>query len=536
MAVIRSGPVLEQLGQLFAVGAVGTLTDAQLLALFLAGRGAASESAFAAIVDRHGPMVLRVCRILLGDAHEAEDAFQATFLVLARRAGSLRDPDRLANWLYGVAHRTSRKARSRSGRRRLREAREGSMAGLAFELADREPPPDLALARREEAATVHQELERLPEKHRAAIVLCCLEGLTIEEAAGRLRCTPGAVRGQLAQARSRLRARLRRRGVEVPAGVLAAALSAQPASAIVTSAMRDATTRAAIAYAAGLGVAASASGSAPALADGVSRSLMLARLMVVAAVVLGASVLGVVAAPLAPRGSPSAGARPGPESAGGYGVRTPADRGPGARDHRRLVEELDWFLGAVDPARGTIALEDLPDLRGGTALAVTTVPGGSGPTGLTLGDIVVIPGARITLDGAPAGLESLRPGMRVAVRLAPDRFVVAEIRMSSPHPPAFHYVVEEVDADARTLTVTLKPKDLRLAKIRVAEDAPIQITRMEQSAEAGPDSAARIKGASLREIRPGMHVSLTLAANEAGELVARSLRSGGRPDAKEPSR
>src|SRR5579883_2588712 len=535
MALIRSGPVLNQLGQLFEVGAVGTLTDAQLLTAFLAGRGATSEAAFAAIVDRHGPMVLRVCRILLGDDHEAEDAFQGTFLVLARRAGSLRDPDRLANWLYGVAHRTSRKARSRSGRRRLQDAREESMTDLAFQLADREPPLDLAHARREEAALVHQELERLPEKHRAAIVLCCLEGLTIEEAAGRLRCTPGAVRGRLAQARSRLRARLRRRGVAVPAGVLAAALSARTASAAVTSAIRDATARAAIAYAARLGAAASASGTALAWADGVLRSLMLARLTVVMAVVLVASVLGVMATPWALRESPPAGDQPDAASAGTAGVLVSSARGPGARDHRRLVEELDWFLRGVDPAQGTITLEDLPDLRGGETLAVTTGPGGIGPTGLTLGGIRVVPGARITLDGTAAGLESLRPGMRVAVRLAPDRFVVAEIRASSPHPPAFHYIVEEVDAEARTLTVILQPKDLRLAKIRVAQDAPIPLTRMQQI-DAGPDSAARIEAVSLREVRPGMHVSLALAVTEAGELVVCSLKSGCRPDAKEPSR
>jgi RNA polymerase sigma factor (sigma-70 family) len=534
MAVIRSGSVLREIGELFANGAAGTATDGELLARFLDRRGEASESAFASIVERHGPMVLRVCRILTGDTHDAVDALQATFLVLTRRAGSLRNPDRLANWLYGVAHRTARRLRSRSGRRRLRGAREDAMTGLAFESFGGEQPPDLALACQEEAAIVHRELERLSEKHRTAIVLCCLEELTIEEAARRLGCTSGAVRGRLAQARSRLRARLARRGVGVPDGVLAAALSTRTASAALTASFRDATTRAALAYAAGTAAISSASATTLVLADGVSRSMGLARLAVATALVLGVSALGAIATPMVMQRPKPPEGRLTPSSSEEAPLRSPAALSPGPRDHRQLVEGLEWFLQGTDPVRGTISLADLPDQHDADRLALTPAPGGLSPTGLTLVGLAAGPGTCITADGLPADFNALRPGMRVAVRLAPDHFAAVEIRATSPRPPAFLYILEKVDADARTITVLLKQKQLRLETIRVAEGARIQVARM-QPVGAGPDSVARIEEISLRGLRPGMPVSLTLAVTEGGGLVASSIVSGTTPENKENS-
>src|SRR5262249_51460697 len=149
----------------------------------------------------------------------------------------------------------------------------------------------------------------------------------------------------------------------------------------------------------------------------------------------------------------------------------------------------------------------------------TSTAGGLSPTGLTLEGLAVGPGTRITVDRRPADLVALRPGMRVAVRLAPDRFAAVEIRATSPQPPALLYILEAVDADARTITVLLKQKSLRLEAIRVAEDARIQIARL-QPVRAGPDSAVRIDEISLRGLRPGMPVSLTLAVTEGGGLVA----------------
>ena len=128
MAQMASGSVVSQIASLFEGGSVSGLSDRQLLDRFVERRDAASEAAFAALVARHGPMVLLVCRRLMGDHQHAEDCFQAVFLVLARRARSVRDPDLLSHWLYGVALRTARKARERVARERNRE-RKNAMSG-----------------------------------------------------------------------------------------------------------------------------------------------------------------------------------------------------------------------------------------------------------------------------------------------------------------------------------------------------------------------------------------------------------------------
>ncbi len=223
-------------------GSVAGLSDRQLLERFIDRRDAAGETAFAALVARHGPMVLGVCRQLLGDRHHAEDAFQAVFLVLARRARSIRDPDLLGNWLYGVALRTARKARGRLVRRRKNE--EGS--SMSRPDAGSGEPADQPAIDREQAEALHDEIDRLPVAFRLPVVLCYFEGLTVEEAARQLRWPHGTVRSRLARARDKLRLGLTRRGVVLPAAALAAVLDSRPASASVSSPLCDLTTRAAI--------------------------------------------------------------------------------------------------------------------------------------------------------------------------------------------------------------------------------------------------------------------------------------------------
>jgi RNA polymerase sigma factor (sigma-70 family) len=223
----------RHLERLFGVGAVGGLSDAELLERFAAADDKAAGAAFEVIVARHGPMVQRVCRRVLRDAHAADDAFQATFLVLARRAGTLGDRELLGNWLYGVAMRTSRKARLAATRR---IARDRVAAGRRSETIDDPAPDEPGVLER--GRILHEEIGRLPGSYRAAVVACYLEGLTHAQAAIQLRLAESTVRGRLARARKLLGHRLARRGVAPAAGLLAleaVAEAGSPGSTLATA-------------------------------------------------------------------------------------------------------------------------------------------------------------------------------------------------------------------------------------------------------------------------------------------------------------
>jgi RNA polymerase sigma-70 factor (ECF subfamily) len=216
-----------------ALGGAGGPTDSALLESFLSRR---DEAAFAALVRRHGPMVLGVCRRVLGNHHDAEDAFQATFLVLARKAASLRARDLLGNYLYGVAYRTALRARAMNARRRVHEQKAREAARVEAPAGD---PWDELLP------LLDRELAGLPERYRAAVVLCDLQGVTRREAARRLNLPDGTLSGRLTTARKLLARRLARYGLAVPGGALAAALSERTASACVSRVLVAATARAA---------------------------------------------------------------------------------------------------------------------------------------------------------------------------------------------------------------------------------------------------------------------------------------------------
>ncbi len=217
-------------------------TDGQLLRRFVRDQ---DEAAFVALVQRHGPMVLGVCRRVLGHAQDAEDAFQATFLVLVRKAHAIADAERLSNWLHGVAVRTASKLKVQQARRRVHERRAGSSA---VEQAPDGPGADLC-------PVLDEEIQHLPTKYRAPFLLCYLEGKTNREAAEVLGCPPGTVSSRLAWARQRLRTRLTRRGIVPGAGLAAVGLAenaAGQATAVVVSAELEArTVQLALAFAAG---------------------------------------------------------------------------------------------------------------------------------------------------------------------------------------------------------------------------------------------------------------------------------------------
>jgi RNA polymerase sigma factor (sigma-70 family) len=295
MGHLEIGAVAQQIGTLFEEGSVVGLSDRQLLERFNAGRDTGGEAAFSALVARHGPMVLGVCRHLLDDQHVAEDAFQATFLVLARRARSIRSGDRLCNWLYGVASRTARCARLRLAHRRKNEEIGTMMrAGSKAPAEPTVPPADEAIMAREHAKALHGEIARLPDRFRLPVVLCYLEGLTVREAARQLRWSHGTVRSRMARAREKLRRGLMRRGIVAPAAAVAAVLDSRPASASVSSALFEMTTRAADRFAAGPAAVDALSASTMDLAHEVLRSMLIHKLKLAAvtAFFLGAVATG----------------------------------------------------------------------------------------------------------------------------------------------------------------------------------------------------------------------------------------------------
>lgn len=257
----------RQLQMLFDVGTSGVLTDRQLLERFTSRRTDAAERAFAALVERHGPMVLRVCRAVLGDVQEADDAFQATFLVLVRRAKALWIRDSLGPWLHQVAYRVACCARSAAARRRKHEQKAASLV-----------PSEVREAARDDVGDVlHEEIDRLPHTYRVALLLCYFEGLSPEQAARQLGWPIGTVQSRLARGRERLRTRLTRRGLAPTLGV--AAITSEATSASLPNALLGATLRTAMGFAAGEQATAGAlSTSVTKLTQGVLKAMLWTKL------------------------------------------------------------------------------------------------------------------------------------------------------------------------------------------------------------------------------------------------------------------
>ncbi len=293
-----------------AVAHTGTLaacSDAQLLDRFRRHR---DEAAFGALVQAHGPMVRAVCRRIVADPHAADDAFQATFLVLARRAGSVRDADRLGPWLHRVAVRVATRADREARRQRTREVADPVALELAIAPEPDGPDPD-------RARLLHEELDRLPDRYRLPVLLCDLQRLTHEEAARRLGWPVGTVKGRQARARDRLRDRLTRRGLVAPAGLITASL-ASDARAVLPAALAAQTANVALNALTGASAAVTATAAALALARGVRPTMWFAPLKLTAvAALLGGGLIATQAvgpgpAPAArPQAPAGAGARAG---------------------------------------------------------------------------------------------------------------------------------------------------------------------------------------------------------------------------------
>lgn len=275
------GSVLQHIRRAMGLTIVADSPDCELLERFV-NRG--EEAAFEALLRRHGPLVLGACRRMLSDPHDVEDAFQATFFIFVRKARGIARGDAVGSWLYRVAYHAATRIRGRSARQRARETplaeREVAASPASDNYCDLVPLVDDAV-------------NRLPEKYRRPIVLCCLEGLSNEEAARELGCPVGTVGTRLSRARERLRAMLTRGGVAVPVAALTVVLNQTTATAAVPTGLLDATLRASMLLTAGDATAVGAfSPAVAALARDVTRTLLLGRLRSAALVLSLLLVLG----------------------------------------------------------------------------------------------------------------------------------------------------------------------------------------------------------------------------------------------------
>jgi RNA polymerase sigma factor (sigma-70 family) len=291
MAAGQVNRIVHQLRWLAHGCAERARSDGQLLERFISRR---DDAAFEELLRRHGPMVLGVCRRLVGHVQDAEDAFQATFMVLVRKARSVKPRELVGNWLYGVAYRVALEAQARSGRRRAHEKQVEDMPHPTT------PPADLNHDLR---PLLDLELSRLPEKYRVPIVLCDLEGRTRKDVARQLGVPEGTLSSRLNAGRKLLAGRLARHGLALTGAALASALAASPSEAAIPGALAVSTIKAAAAGAAGQAVALGpVSARAAALTEGVMKAMLISKLKAIAGALLvvglfacGASVMTLTA-------------------------------------------------------------------------------------------------------------------------------------------------------------------------------------------------------------------------------------------------
>jgi RNA polymerase sigma factor (sigma-70 family) len=422
--------IVEQLRRAVLAHTGGGLTDGQLLQCFVVRR---DEAAFEAIVRRHGPMVWGVCRRIAGNTHDADDAFQATFLLLVRRAASLESPELVGNWLYGVAFRTALKARATRFRRQryegtLEDAPEPSIVQESHE--DWKPPLD-------------QALNQLPELYRVPVVLCELEGRSRAEVARQLRLPEGTLSSRLAKARKLLANRLARHGLVLSSLSLTAALAR---GAPVPPELIASTTQAALAGAVQCG-------SIPALLEGVKQAMTLTRIKMVAVLLTVATVLGVSGS----LKQPALAGKPAAVVAAATTQKEKKERGPSVHGVVKLVEAgKNTIVVTVQKAPGKKETED--------------------QTHTVAADVKVTLQDNLTKKEAPpmGTLADLSEGTEVTLELAVDRKSVVAI---SARGPGLHGSIKSVAADKKSITVTSKDKTgaiektLTLAKgIRIIKD------------------------------------------------------------------
>jgi RNA polymerase sigma factor (sigma-70 family) len=426
MAGGRLHTVINQLRRAVDRRGNGGLTDAQLLEAFVS-RG--EEAAFEVLVWRHGAMVLGVCQRVLRDVHEAEDAFQAAFLIFARKAASIGIGASLSSWLYKVAFRVACRARSLAARRPRPEP-------LDPNLLPTEPSSDPVW--RDLRPVLDEEVGRLPDKYRIPFVLCYLEGHTNEEAARQLGCPRGTILSRLARARERLRARLSRRGLALSAGVLALALSEQAAAAALPATLVSATVPAGMLIAAGKTTTGLVSARVAVLTKGALQAMGMTKIKVAAALLLVLGVLGWGTAAILQRVRADRDTAPRRDAVEKPAER-PAPRGNKAADIVGLVTEVS---------------------RDGTSLTLRTTARGRGAPGKVL-TIKLDAGTQTTYyavgpDGArPTKGYTAQVGLKQGSNDTAARvwFRVTSLQRRAQRSPDHVLEVAAVSRDGKTITL-----------------------------------------------------------------------------------
>jgi RNA polymerase sigma factor (sigma-70 family) len=381
----KTGPggVVRLIQTLWDTGTVGALDDAQLLERFLRD-GAIAEAAFAALVRRHAPMVLRICRDVTGDPHDAQDAAQVTFLILAQKARSIRSGESMGNWLFGTARRVAARALRDEVRRRRHERR------YAETITWQRDPEDLPDERESERVVLYDELAHLPERYRTPIVLCDLEGLTHEQAADRLKCPRRTLETRLYRGRERLRRRMVRHGLLPAVELPEATFHAKAGPVAVPASWVDATTVAAMGQVAGRGASTVASEAVILLFRGVHRAMFLSRLKWTAAflVIIGFSAgLTFGLAPIGPRaGRPRmAGALLVPRQSPDQSEKTPKARpGPPTVVKEEKAERPGPMTTPITVRGRAIDIEGKP--VAGATIELVSTNGTDAPLGTTTTD------------------------------------------------------------------------------------------------------------------------------------------------------
>jgi RNA polymerase sigma factor (sigma-70 family) len=538
MTVGQKSPVLRFLHRVIRSERLGELSDADLLDRFVSDR---DEGAFELLVWRHQRMVLSLCRRLLRDPEDAEDAFQSTFLVLVHNAKRIHKREALASWIYKVAYRCALRARAATQRH---DCHKQGGADLATLLSHDEP---VSAERNEEWLLLCEEVQRLPEKYRTPVILCYLEGKTFEEAARQLCCPRTTISTRLTKAREILHNRMVARGVILSAAAFAAMLCEEAARGGSPATLVNATAKAAFSYASGNLATSAVSAKVVALTQGVVRTMFVTKLKIATAFLLSATIIvgtallahQAISAQTPEIATPANVERIGPEADARPGEPKPepkvqrferlgpdADEGPRAPKSdpkafkplavAEFLQSCSWTLKQVNLDESTISISDTASGPG--LFRFDAVNGKrSDLRGGALEGLTVAKDAKVSLNGQAAKLADLRPFMILTIRMAERKSVVIEIHAISL-PAEAEYIVEKLDLKKNIIVLRLGQSD-RTMELPLAKEAKVIIEMHNVPGVPNP----QILGGKISDIVSGTPVSLQMGL-EGDRLVVRSVK------------